>query len=291
MRIFSILLLCCLLCGCAKVNLPDIPTVTAPEPVEKLWQPVTLADTGECLFRVESCDLTPNGDYLVNLVCQNRSGGAEMFTCENWCVDGWQILPFWGEAVAPGEERTFQVALPRQTMEKCGIAEPKSLCFDLRIFSQANLHQNYLVSTRCALYPTGEKPGNILAPEAPREGDDMVLADNNGCAMTITDFRRTADFYEVDCLLENKTRQSMMFWVSGLVFNGVESEQVWAMKLTPGTKCAATLLLDLPRTAGYVRQLDMNLYICNCDEWFGRVWAQEQFRLKPPWEVPQRRIP
>ena len=287
MRIFSMLLLCCMLCGCAAVALPDIPTVTASVPPENLWQPITFADTGDCFFQVESCGLEPNGDYRVNLVCQNRSGGIQMFSCEDWCIDGWQVLPFWGEEVAPGEKRSFQVTIPGQTLAKIGAAEPQSLAFDLRIFSQADLEQNYLVSTRCALYPTGQKPGHIQIPPVSWEEDAMALVDNNGCTMVLTHFRQNHDSYEVDCLLENKTRQSMMFRVHGLRWNGLESEQVWAMEVSAGAKCAATMVFDLPRTAGHVRELDMRVEIYNCNEWFGRVWAQEQFRLKPPWKKPE----
>lgn len=281
MRIFSMLLLCCLLGGCAAVKQPDVPAVTASIPSENPWQPRTFADTPDCFFQVESCALEANGDYRVDLLCQNRSGGSQMFTCEDWCIDGWLVMPFWGEEILPGEAISFQVTVPAQVLARSGITEPKELSFRLRIFSQADLKQNYLVSTPCFLYPTGGKPGYTPIPALYWEEDDMVLVDNSGCTLVLTGFSQNEESYEVDCLLENKTRQSILYRIYGFGFNGLPTEQMWTLELAPGAKCAATMVLELPDLAGYVRQLNLSVYVCRSDEWFGRVWAQEDFQVHP----------
>ncbi len=284
MKIFIALLLCLLLWGCDRVSIPEIPVATPGQRMAVDWQAVVFADSDTCHFRVDSCVLEKNGDYTVTLVCQNRESGTQLFSCGDWCVDGWQVLEFWGEEVPGGVEATFQVTIPARTLARSGITLPRSLAFDLRIFSLTNLEQNYRVSARCYLYPTGETPGKLEPPPVTWEEDDFVLVDNNGCSLVLTDFRQEAGQYQVDCLLENKTRQRQLYRLYGFCFNGQESDRVWTLHLSPGAKCAVTMELELPMATGYVRDFDLKVYICQSDIWFGRIWAQEQFHLQPPWK-------
>jgi hypothetical protein len=72
----------------------------------------------------------------------------------------------------------------------------------------------------------------------------------------------------------------MLFRLYDPVFNGVETDQAWALQLTPGAKCAHTIVFELPETAGHMRWLELEAQIFNTDEWFGRVWVQEEFCMK-----------
>ncbi len=284
MRIISVLFLCCLLGGCAGFALPEIPEATAPQALEFTWQSIVLADSQDCFLRVERCALDDQGNYTVELLCQNRSQVPQMFTCQDWCLDGWQVLSFWGQEIGPGQQEAIAVSIPREALEKSGIEAFQSLSFDLRIFSQTDLRQSYLVSSRCELYPTGAKPGQLVSKPLAWQADAMLLADNSQCTMVLTGFHQTQGKYQVDCLLENKTRSPMMLRVYDLAFNGAESDQVWAFRLSPGAKCAVEMELELPATAGRVRKMDMGVHISQSEEWFGRVWVQEAFVIKPPFQ-------
>ncbi len=282
MRIISVLFLCCLLGGCGGFSLPEIPEATSVPEAEHTWQKTVLADREECFLRVERCALDGEGNYTVALLCQNRSDFAQVFTCEDWCLDGWQVLSFWAREISPGQQEEITVSIPRETLAQSGIEAFQSLSFDLRIFSQTDLQQSYLVSARCELYPTGAKPGQITIRPLSWKTDAMVLADNNQCTLVLTGFQQTQGSYQVDCLLENKTRSPIMLRVYDLAFNGAESDQVWAFRLSPGARSAVTMVLELPTTAGNVRKLDMAVHISQSNAWFGRVWVQEHFSVTPP---------
>lgn len=280
MRKFSIILLCLFLSGCGRITVPDIPPYTTAQLTAAFWQPIVIADTPQCSFRVEQCGFNAENDFVCEVVCHNRSDAAQVFSCEAWCIDGWQVLSFWGEEVAPGTEESFAVIIPAEALGNNAFNMPQNISFDLRIFSQANLRQNYLVTERFVFSPSGAKPTNISLEPLLWEGNDKVLADNSGCTMVLTEVRQMKEHYEVDCLLENKTRSNLMFRLADPMFNGVETDQVWTLQLAAGAKCAQTIICDLPETAGHVRWLELDVQVFSCDEWFGKVWVAERFCIK-----------
>lgn len=278
MRRFSIILLCLLLSGCT-IALPEIPPYTTVQTDSSLWQPIHFADTTECGFRVEQWETTAEGEYVCRLVCHNRSDAPQLFSCEAWCIDGWQVLPFWGEQLPPRTEATFSVKIPPPQGADDAAQKLQNIAFDLKIFSQADLRQNYLVSGHCAFTSTGEKVKQIPFEPLSWPEDAKVLADNRGCTVVLTEVRQLQGCLELDCLLENKTRNDMMFRLFNPGFNSVETDQVWTLQLTAGAKCAQTILLDIPETAGYMRWLEMGIQVFNIDEWFGKVWVEEKFSI------------
>lgn len=280
MRKFTMLMLCVFLSGCQRIPLPESPPYTTAQAAPALWQPISFADTAECGFRVERCEVAPEGGCVCELVCHNRSHAPQLFSCEAWCVDGWQVLSFWGQEIAPGAEERFSVAIPAPKPEENSAWQPGNIAFDLRIFSQADLRQNYLVSAHCNFSPAGAKGGLFLPEPLSWPENGKVLADNNGCVVVLTAVRQTPEHYEVDCLMENKTRSNMVFRLYDPVFNGVEQEQVYTLQLSPGAKCAQTITFDLPATAGHVRWLELEMQIFNCDQWFGKVWVEEGFCIR-----------
>ncbi len=279
MRRISIILLCLLLSGCST-DWPEIPPYTTSQASHTIWEPIRFAELPECSFRVENWEINPEGEYSFELVCHNRSDVPQLFSCEGWCIDGWQVLPFWGEEVPPGEEATFSVLVPNARGKDNQTQLARNIAFDLRIFSQADLWQNYLVCSHCSFSATGEKNTPIRPEPLAWQEDAKVLVDNSGCTIVLTGVRQTQGRYEVDCLLENKTRSNMMFRLFDPAFNGVETDQVWTLQLTAGAKCAQTIVFDLPQTAGYMRWLELEVQTFNIDEWFGKVWAQEEFCIR-----------
>lgn len=279
MRRFSIILLCLLLSGC-KVSLPGIPPYTTSQTATSRWKPIQFADIPECGFRVEGWQSNGAGEYECRLICHNRSDAPQLFSCEAWCVDGWQALPFWGEEVQPGEEASFLVVIPATQIIENTAQKPQSVSFELKIFSQADLRQNYLVSSHCAFTSTGERAEQALNEPLSWQQNAKVLADNRGCTMVLAEARQLPGRLELDCLLENKTRSNIMFRLFDPIFNGVETDQVRTLQLTAGAKCSQTIVFELPETAGYLRWLELEAQVFEIDEWFGKAWVDEAFCIR-----------
>lgn len=279
MRRFSIILLCLLLSGC-KVSLPDIPPYTTSQTATSRWKPIQFADIPECSFWVEQWEINTEGEYVCQLVCQNRSDAPQLFSCEAWCIDGWQALPFWGEEVQPGLEATFFVTIPAVQVIEKALQKPQNISFDLKIFSQADLRQNYLVCTQCSFSSTGGKAKQITFEPLSWKENAKVLADNRGCTIALTEIRQQQGQMELNCLLENKTRSKIMFRLFAPVFNGVETDQAWTLQLAAGAKCSQTIVFELPETAGYLRWLELEAQVFEIDEWFGKAWVDEAFCIR-----------
>lgn len=283
MKIVGWLLLCLLLCGCAKVELPNIPTATTAPAQTFSWEPQLLADTPDCGFWVENCRWDADGNYVLEIFCQNRGEGAQLFSCRNVVIDGWQAPVFWGQEIPGGEAGAYDLTISRKALEDSGIQSPQSVAFDLRIFSLMDLNQTYLVSKRCTVYPTGMKPSQVQVPPPP-EGC-WVLADNTGCICKVCHCRQAGSEITLQCFLENKTRQELIVRIHAITLDGQALEDVFTLQLSPGARHMATVTLPVPEGTGTVQTLELELYICQADVWFGEVWVQERFSL-PVTEAP-----
>lgn len=264
------------LAGCQKISLPELPVATPPAQTARPWQAQTYADTDACSFVLDTVGLSAAGDWEARMLCCNKSSQKLMFTVEDLCLQGWQMLPFWGESLEPGQAGEFILRVERDALEKCGISQPGTGEFRLRIFSQEDLHRDYLADQLCAFTVPGSKTPQSAPLAYPQEA--MVLFDNNGCALAITQLRREGDRLHMECLLENKTREYLLLRSGSIRVNGLELGQVLALKLSPGAKAAQSFTLEIPPEAGTPRRLQL-LWEAAAEGWQGRLWVQEMFSL------------
>ncbi len=279
MRCVLVLLLLALLSGCHRVALPEIPVYTQKVEETVPWQPQVLANTPDCAFVLEGCGLLENGDYQVRGLCLARGEGSQLFSCQNICLDGWQVETFWGQEIEAGQVQSVSFTIPGETLRRSGITRGQRLEFDLQVFSLMDLNQSYLVSSHCCVYPTGVKPSQVVIPEPSVSPEDRVLADNAGCAVTVGQISRQEGNLQIPCILENKTRRSQTYRIHNVLVNGEDTEPVWTLRLSPGTRCAAMVTMPMPEGVGAPEQVEFGLYVCRSDTWFGDVWVDERFSL------------
>ncbi|MBQ6890674.1 MAG: hypothetical protein IJN53_06660 [Oscillospiraceae bacterium] len=264
------------LAGCQKISLPELPAAMPPAQTAQPWQAQNYADTAECSFTLDTLGQNAAGDWEARVLCCNKSGQKLMFTVEDLCLQGWQLLPFWSESLDPGQAGEFVLRLERGTLEKCGISQPKAGEFRLRVFSQEDLHRGYLVDRQCAFSLPGEKTPQSAPLVYPQ--DAMVLFDNNGCALAVTQLYRQGDQLYMECLIENKTRENLHLRAGSIRVNGLPLGQALAGRLSPGAKAYQSFSLELPAEAGVPRRLQLH-WEAAAEGWQGRVWVQEMFSL------------
>ncbi len=277
MKLLAILLLGGMLSGCAGqfAALPTLPEATTTPSQPFQWQPIALADVPQSGFWVEGCTLEENGDYTIALWCQNRSDGPQLFSCQDVVLSGWQASSFWGEEVPGGVTERYELTIPAQVLRLSNIQRPQSVQLELRIFSLTDLDQPYLVSKRCRFYPEGDKPGCLQVPPMPHSDQDRLLCDNAGCTFLVARMEPGEEGTKLSCYLENKTRYTLAFRAYDMAAGDAQPEDtVWTMHLSPGARSHAQITVP-----GWGGQVDLSLYVCQTDTWFGQVWADERFTL------------
>ncbi len=284
MRLIAILLALALLSGCGRLSLPDLPLPDIP-PVttgedDFTWQPRVLANTPDCGAVLEHCGLEEEGDYTLVMTLYNHTQQSQLFSLKNICLEGWQVMDFWGEEIPGNSVRTVRLPIPGEKLEQVGLSGPESLSFRLQIFSQMDLEQTYLVNHAWQIYPTGQNPARIAAVSIPRGAGDRLLADNSQCTLVLRGATQNADSLVLHFLMENKTRSEMSYRFHSVRLNGAKADLPVTGSVSPGARKAVDAVFPLPPAVGTVRQVELGAYVYDGGHWFGSVWVGEDFFIE-----------
>lgn len=246
-RIFCLLLAAAaLLSGCSPapvqetsrpVPSPQTRPTTEPLPA---FRETTLVDDENCLFRVTAIDPEGSGGYTLNVYLENRTDKNLMFSLDGVSVNGFMCDPYWAAGVSAGMKVNETVSFPKEALARNGTGEVTQISFTLTVYDSDDWTAPRLVEEEFTVYPHGAQ----LAKAYTRTplASDIVLFDNEDCAMLVTGFDPDNTWgYTMQVYLRNKTDDDLIFSISDAAVNGFLCDPYWAVPVSAGKQCISAV--------------------------------------------------
>lgn len=212
---------------------PTTETVsTATEPV---FAEITIVDSDDCVFRITGIQEDAMFGYTLKVYLENKTDKDLMFSLSDTSVNGFMCDPVFAATVAAGMKANESVTFLKADFVTNQIVDVTDITFTLRIYDSNDWMADPVVEDTFTVYPQGEEAVQPYVRES--KDSDIVLFDNDDCAMIITGFDPDNLFgYKMNVYLENKTDKTLMFSAGDVSVNGFMSDPYWAVTVAPGKR-------------------------------------------------------
>lgn len=217
----------------------DLPT-PSPEPkitYDNDFQAQTLVDNEECTIILQSVGYDDDYGYYWKIYFKNKTSDKKL---NNWfgsCTLNGVGASLSFPSVEPGQEET-EVCRWKSAGLKIYNINPQDIntvSFYLNVYNELDdaVPRHDLVDDDFVVYPKGEE--NATEPKHETQPTDLVLVDNDACALMICGFDPDGLLgYTAKAYIENKTDKEIMFaFRSGGSINGFECTPEGAALLEP----------------------------------------------------------
>lgn len=292
-KLAALAALCLLLAGC-RPALPQATYRTEPAAPETTQAPTAqpqyqfpetvLVDNEHCTFTVKSIDPDGTFGYTLQVFLENKTDLELMFSLREVSVNGYMCDPYFAASVSPGMKANEQVSFLRNDLVANGIAEVTDIAFTLAVYDNTDIMAEHLVDEDFTLYPQGEAAYKTYARQP--QASDIVLFDNESCAMTVTGFPEEGIWgYAMNVFLENRTDETLMFSAADVAVNGYMCEPYWAVEVAPGKKCNTQITwLDSELAENGITQVEtisLPVRVYESDDWMEGHILSETFTITP----------
>lgn len=217
-----------------------IPQTTATGVDLTKFQPISLVDNDDLLFRIAGIVNDPIWGYTLKVQIENRSEMDLMFALNNVSVNGYMCDPYFAATVSAGMKANKEITFPLDSFQQIGITEVTDIQLELLVYDANNWETDDLLEETFHIYPLGEEAASAHL-RTPQPGD-LVLFDNEFCAMVITGFEPDGVWgYSANVYLVNKTDTDLMFSVGDAAINGYMCNPYFAKTVAAGKQCITSI--------------------------------------------------
>ena len=206
----------------------DLPT-PSPEPkitYDNDFQAQTLVDNEECTIILQSVGYDDDYGYYWKLYFKNKTSDKKLGYSFGDCTLNGVGASLWLTSVEPGQEETEIHHWEGSGLKIYNInpQDINTVSFYLNVYNELDdaVPRHDLVDDDFVVYPKGEE--NATEPKHETQPTDLVLVDNDACALMICGFDPDGLLgYTAKAYIENKTDKEIMFaFRSGGSINGFE---------------------------------------------------------------------
>lgn len=245
--------------------------------------PITLADTDQFAFSVQSSAYDPLQGYNWTVSMENRSEEKLLFSLDKVSIDDVMCDPYWAETVAPGKKAVTTVSWLPYSLEETGLSDATKVEFVLTVFNDDDYTAPAVFREPFAIYPRGEAAAASHVREA--QDTDVVLASNDSCRITLTGIDADGPWgYTAFLYLENLTDEDLIFSAENVSVNGTMADPYWAASVAAGKRSCSAMIWG--RTAleekeiADVTEIEIPFLVYGEDN-YGDLKAEETVTITP----------
>lgn len=105
----------------------------APSAAEVSSAEVSIAANENFAFSVTGGETGSEGDYILTVRCENRSGSTLSFSWARTSVNDYMLDPDWSTEIPAGKKSIEKIAFDGGALRECGIADVQEIAFDLLV--------------------------------------------------------------------------------------------------------------------------------------------------------------
>ena len=249
-----------------------------------------IVDRDDLLFAVKEVKADAALGYTWKVYIENRTDKNLMFSFEKVSVNGVMCDPFWAEVVTAGKKGNCEIIWMRDALEERQIEEVTQVDFTLNVYNDDDYAEAPLMHDPFTVSPLGEDGAEGTdkqsAPPARKPDEtDIVLIDNDDCAIIVTGFDPENSWgYAVRLYLRNKTEEDLIFSTENTSVNGIMCEPFWAEIVTAGHSAFSTILWDnaalQENEIAEVNEISLPMRVYS-DKDIANPYVEETFELRP----------
>ena len=260
-------------------------TVVYPERSTSASEQV-IVDDENCTFVIESIEADAIWGYTLNCYLENKTSDILMFTWDDVSVNGYMVDPLWSKEVRPGKRTFSEITFSDRKLERCNITSVDEIVFTLRVYDNDNWYADDLVEDEFAVYPTGLDASSVVYPERSKTASEQVIIDNESCIFIIESVEAESIWgYTLNCYLENKTSDPLLFLWDDVSVNGNKVDPFWIEFVQPGKRVFSDITFSNSSLKSYgiseVEEIEYILQVYNYDDWTAPDVLNEVFTYVP----------
>ncbi len=257
----------------------------ADAPVYSLTNAVIVSD-GNCTFTVSNIDAQGLWGFTLNVLCENNTDKNLRFSWDNVSVNGYMIDPLWGKEIAAGKKANAEISFFDTQLEECNIASVDEIVFTLTVSDADDWLADNLVDMEYAIYPTGLDASCVAYPVRTTAADERTILDNENCTFIIESVVNDEIWgYTLNCYLENKSDEALMFSWNDVSVNGYMVDPFWAKEVAAGKRAFSDISFSTSdfeeNGISAVNDIEFNLKVSYPNDWTASDVFNDVFTYHP----------
>ncbi len=246
-----------------------------------------IVDNETCSFTVSSIKENGTWGFAVKVLCENKTDDKNLvFTWDNVSVLGYMIDPFWASTVAPGKKSNVEISFSDDKLSQCGINSVDEIVFDLRVSDDDDYMADPYLDETFTIYPTGLASDTVVYPSRTSVENETIIVDDEKVAFIIESVDEDSTWgYTLNCYIENKTGNNVMFSWDNVSVNGFMCDPFWARSISAGKKEFVEISFSQSSFEENgitdVSEIEFSLRVSNDDDWTADDILESVFTFTP----------
>ena len=263
-------------------TIADVPTA-----LTYVIEDEIIVDNEICTFKITKAEVDRIWGFTLKAFCENKTTDKNlMFTIDDVSVNGYMVDPFWADEIAPGKKANDDINFSSSSFDEIGIKTADEITFTLRVYDYDDWSADHLVEDVFSIYPTGLSADEIVYPARKTSASEQVVVDNDDfCFVIIGQSDDSFWGYTLQCYIENKTNNTLMFSWDEVSVNGFMIDPFWAREVAPQMRSYADISFSSSdfedNDITDVEDIEYCLRVYDSDDWSGNDYINETFTYKP----------
>jgi hypothetical protein len=246
----------------------------------------TIVDDENVTFTITSIEESGFWGFSLKVYCENKTDKDLMFSWDKVSVNGYMIDPFWASEIAAGRRSNTEISFFDNALERCNITSVDEIVFTLKAYDSNDWLADRLVNEEFIIYPTGLDANSVVYSERQPTTTEQIIVDNESCIFIIESEETDSIWgYTLNCYIENKTSEPLMFSWDNVSVNGFMIDPFWSNSVQPGKRSYSDISFLSSRfeenSISVVEEIEFELRIYNSDDWTAPKIVEEKFTYAP----------
>ncbi|MDO5446022.1 MAG: hypothetical protein Q4F31_10440 [Eubacteriales bacterium] len=231
-----------------------------------------LVDNESVSFIIKGVEIDETWGTAFKVFLENKTSKNLMFTIDSSSVNGYNCDPFWASEVAAGKKENTDITF--YDLEESNISAIDKWTFVLDIFDLDDWLADSLIKESFTIYPTGLDEASVVVPERRKTDTEKIIYSDDRFDFIILDTSVDEIWgYNINCYLDNKTDNNIMFSWENVSVNGFMCDPFWATEIPAHTKAYNSVsfydsqLNENNLTYDEISDIEFTLCMNNSDDW------------------------
>ena len=238
------------------------------------------------LMEIVKAEVDKFWGFTLDVYCENKTTKPLSFSVDDVIVNGYLSDPLWAKEVAAGKKSNDDINFSSTSFEEIGITTADEIIFTLKVRDAEDWMADALLKKTFTIYPTGLTAETVVYPERRTSADEQILVSNDKVLVVLIDTKNDNIWgYTLNCYIENKTDQALMFSWDDVSVNGFMIDPFWAKEVVPHARCYTGISFfesDFKKNKiETVDEIEFSFRIYLSDDWMAEDLLKETMKVKP----------